>query len=173
MCRMISRLGYRNTLHNPSSRFNLCAARSNRAACDSQGLVSCSITTLFIRISRNDCSCKMRAAFREKHPSAHKCSSIWASKRRGKPEGGQGVTIDERYVDRGGTGVSSPPVKARSAAKEQRRRPALARSATNLDLHPLSRSPHSRVVVPRLHHDLVDHPIVMIRIVMEQNQFLC
>jgi hypothetical protein len=39
---IISRLGLRSTFHRPSSRFSFCAARSKRAACACQGLVSCS-----------------------------------------------------------------------------------------------------------------------------------
>src|SRR5580704_8500399 len=53
MCTMISRLGLRSTRHNPSSRFNLRAARSKRAACACHGLVSCSRSIVFIN-SPND-----------------------------------------------------------------------------------------------------------------------
>ena len=42
MWTMISRLGWRSTRHRPSSSFSFSAARSNRAACCSQGLLSCS-----------------------------------------------------------------------------------------------------------------------------------
>src|SRR5580658_3913024 len=39
-CTMISREGVLSTFHNPSSRFSLRAANSNRALCASQGLIS-------------------------------------------------------------------------------------------------------------------------------------
>src|SRR5271165_1040725 len=42
---IISRLGLRSTFHSPSSRFSFFAARSKRAACACQGLVSCSRST--------------------------------------------------------------------------------------------------------------------------------
>ena len=45
-CTMISRDGERSTFHSPSSRFNLRAAKSKRAFCASQGLISWSSVTL-------------------------------------------------------------------------------------------------------------------------------
>src|SRR5208282_3319391 len=45
---MISRLGLRSTFHRPSSRFSLPAARSKRAACACQGLVSCSSSKVVV-----------------------------------------------------------------------------------------------------------------------------
>src|SRR5216683_301478 len=48
MWTMISRWGYRRIFHRPSSRFSFCAAKSNRAACASQGFSSCSSDTVFI-----------------------------------------------------------------------------------------------------------------------------
>src|ERR1700757_2099867 len=42
----------------------------------------------------------------------------------------------------------------------------------NRHLHPFRRRANSREVIPRFPHDLVDHHILVIRIVMKQNQFL-
>ena len=54
-CTMISRDGVRSIFHKPSSRFSLRAAKSNRAAWASQGLISCSRDTDAIHLSNSDC----------------------------------------------------------------------------------------------------------------------
>src|ERR1700746_2288516 len=50
-CTMSSRAGYRRTFQSPSSRFSFCAAKSNRAAWASQGLISCSRVSVCIAMS--------------------------------------------------------------------------------------------------------------------------
>src|ERR1700731_4245632 len=47
-CTISSRAGYRKTFQSPSSRFSFCAAKSNRAAWASQGLISCSRVSVCI-----------------------------------------------------------------------------------------------------------------------------
>ena len=50
-CTMISRDGERSTFHRPSSRFSLRAAKSKRAFCASQGLISWSNVTLVVPVA--------------------------------------------------------------------------------------------------------------------------
>src|SRR5213082_3462352 len=49
-----SRLGYWRTFQRPSSKLSFCAAKLKRADCASQGLISCSRETVFIKSPNDD-----------------------------------------------------------------------------------------------------------------------
>src|SRR5512133_32888 len=72
MWTVISRLDWLRIFQRPSSRLSLWAANSNRAACASQGLVSCEITVVmpspnFVQhhlagpVERNTCAARYRS----------------------------------------------------------------------------------------------------------------
>src|ERR1700744_73690 len=68
-CTMSSRAGYRRTVQSPSSRFSFCAAKSNRAAWASQGLISCSRVSVCIACLQ--CSSERCAALCEQTSMKH------------------------------------------------------------------------------------------------------